>query len=151
MGRTGDAGDTGGRPGKSVAGQPGGNPYPYGVTPTVAFLPGGQYMTSAYDICRRPLHTRGTFQCSGNWYELGGVGLLFGEPRTASVYQPGDQLWAACGQRGGHWLRTHGYQLHGGRESAGAARLSLQNGVVNPAGVQVGNMDSWYPYGTQLV
>jgi hypothetical protein len=28
--------------------------------------------------------------------------------------------------------------------------LSLQNGVTNPAGQFVSNMDQWYPYGTQL-
>ncbi len=131
-------------------GQPGGNPYPYGVTPNVAFLPGGQYMASDYNL---------SAATSYSW--------------NFSVQRQFATSWVATGTYLGSRVQ-HLYinqainygQLVGSAVTAGCAAtainctaaanlqarrvLSLQNGVSNPAGVLVGNLDSWYPSGTQL-
>ncbi len=130
--------------------QPGGNPYPYGVSPTVAFLPGGQYMTSAYNL---PAPTTYSWNVS--------VQRQIGSTWVASVTYIGSRVQHLYINQAINYGQLVGNAVATGcaptaTTCTAAANLqarrvlSLQNGVVNPAGVLVGNMDSWYPYGTQL-
>lgn len=131
-------------------GQPGGNPYPYGVSPSVAFLPGGQYMTSAYDL---PAATTYSWNFS--------VQRQIGSSWVATVSYLGSRVQHLYINQAINYGQLVGTAVATGCaptaiNCTAAANLqarrvlSLQNGVKNPAGVLVGNMDSWYPYGTQL-
>ena len=130
--------------------QPGGNPYPYSVSPSVRFLPGGQFMTSAYDL---PAATTYSWNFS--------VQRQIGSSWVATVSYLGSRVQHLYINQAINYGQLVGPAVTTGclptaiTCSAAAnlqARrvLSLQNGVVNPAGQLIGNMDSWYPFGTQL-
>ena len=80
---------------------------------------------------------------------MGGYGDVYREPYPASVCESGDQLrsnseWS----HGLHRLRADGDQLQCRREHSERDHvLSLLNPA---AGVYAGNIDQWYPYGTQF-
>jgi hypothetical protein len=128
----------------------GGNPYPYGVTPTVKFLQAGQYMYTDYDL---PATTTYSWNVSAQ--------RQIGTSWVASATYIGSRVQHLYINQ----AINYG-QIVGGINAPGCTQtsinctsaanlqarrvLSLQNGVSNPNGAFVGIMDTWYPYGTQL-
>ena len=132
------------------AGQPGGNPYPYGVTPAVKFLPGGQFMTTNYDL---PATTSYSWnlsaqrQIGSTW--VASITYLGSRVQHLYINQPLN-YGQNVGNINGAGCTPSSINCTSAANLQARRVLSLQNGVVNPNGVFVGNMDTWYPYGTQL-
>jgi hypothetical protein len=129
--------------------QPGGNPYPYGVTKDVRFLPGGQYMYTDYDL---PAATTYSYnlavqrQIGATWvasatYLGSRVQHLYINQAINYGQNVGNVVTTGCAPTAINCTAAANLQAR--------RVLSLQNGVVNPNGTFVGNMDTWYPYGTQ--
>ncbi len=132
------------------SGQPGGNPYPYGVTPSVQFLPGGNYMYTNYNL---PATTTYSWNLA--------VQRQFANTWVASVTYIGSRVQHLYINEPIDYAQNVGNVVSSGclptainctsTANTQARRvLSLQNGVVNPNGAYVSVMDTWYPYGTQL-
>ena len=127
--------------------QPGGNPYPYGVTPNVKFTPGGQFMTTPYDL---PSPTTYSYnlsvqrQIGSSWIAtMSYLGsrvqhLYINQAINYGQIVPGPAVATGCAPTATNCNALANVQ----------ARRVLS--LLNPAaGVFVGNMDTWYPYGTQ--
>src|SRR5262249_28854605 len=125
--------------------QQGGNPYPYGVTKDVRFLPGGQYMYTDYNL---PATTTYSWNISAQ--------RQIGSTWVATVTYLGSRVQHLYINQ----AINYAPQIPGlaGSACAGAVTNCPQNlqarrvlSQINPtAGALVGNMDTWYPYGTQL-
>jgi hypothetical protein len=126
----------------------GGNPYPYSVTPNVAFTPAGQYMTTPYDL---PSPTTYSWNVS--------VQRQFGSDWIATVTYIGSRVQHLYINQ----AINYGQIVPGPIVASGCAPTAtncnaLANvparrvlSLLNPSqGQYVGNMDTWYPYGTQL-
>jgi hypothetical protein len=129
--------------------QPGGNPFPYSVTPNVAFTPGGQYMTSAYDL---PSPTTYSWNLS--------VQRQIGSSWIASATYIGSRVQHLYINQAINYGQIVGAVVPAANCPPSAANCTANNNSnlqarrvlsqLNPsAGVLVGNMDQWYPYGTQ--
>jgi len=125
----------------------GGNPFPYSVTPSVAFTPAGQYMTTPYDL---PSPTSYSWNVS--------IQKQIGTDWVASVTYIGSRVQHLYINQ----AINYGQIVPGPAVASGCAPTAtncnaLANvqvrrvlSVLNPAAGQfVGNMDTWYPYGTQ--
>jgi hypothetical protein len=126
------------------------NPFPYAITPNVAFTSGGQFMTTAYNL---PAPTSYSWNAS--------VQRQFGTSWVATVTYIGSRVQHLYINQAINYGQIVGPVVTTGCaptaiNCTAAANLqarrvlSLQNGVTNPAGQFVSNMDQWYPYGTQL-
>ena len=126
----------------------GGNPYPYYVTPNVAFTPAGQFMTTPYDL---PSPTTYSWNLS--------VQKQMGSSWIASVTYLGSRVQHLyINQALNYGQIVSGPTLPSGCAPTATNCNALANvqarrvlSLINPAaGRFVGNMDTWYPYGTQL-
>lgn len=127
----------------------GGSPYPYGVTPGVAFLNGGQFMTHAYDL---PAPTTYSWNIA--------LQRQFASSWVASVTYIGSRvqhLYINQAINFGQIIQNAPIVTSGCAATAvncnAAANLQARRvlSLINPAaGKFVGNMDQWYPYGTQI-
>jgi hypothetical protein len=126
----------------------GGNPYPYAVTPNVVFTPAGQFMTTPYDL---PSPTTYSWNVS--------IQKQIGSAWIASVTYLGSRVQHLYINQ----AINYGQIVNGPTETTGCAPSAtncnaLANvqarrvlSLLNPAAGQfIGNMDTWYPYGTQL-
>jgi len=126
----------------------GGSPYPYGVTPGVAFLNGGQFMTHSYNL---PAPTTYSWNVSAQ--------RQFGNSWVATITYIGSRVQHLYinqainyGQIVPGPIVTTGCAATATNCNA-AANLQARRvlSLLNPAaGKLVGNMDQWYPYGTQI-
>ena len=127
----------------------GNNPFPYAITPNVAFTPGGQFMTTDYNL---PAPTSYSWNMS--------LQRQFGSSWVATVTYIGSRVQHLYINQPINYGQIVGPVVTTGCTPAqttctAAANLqarrvlSLQNGVSNPAGAFVSNLDQWYPYGTQ--
>ncbi len=126
----------------------GGNPFPYSVTPSVAFTPAGQYMTTPYDLAS---------PTSYSWNLS--IQKQLGSDWVASVTYVGSRVQHLYINQ----AINYGQIVNGPSVTTGCAPTAtncnaLANvqarrvlSLLNPsAGQFIGNMDTWYPYGTQL-
>ena len=126
----------------------GGNPYPYIVTPNVTFTPAGQFVTSAYNL---PSPTTYSYNLS--------VQKQIGTSWIASMTYIGSRVQHLYINQ----AINYGQIVNGPILASGCAATAINcNGstnvqarrvlsLLNPAaGQYVGNMDQWYPYGTQI-
>jgi hypothetical protein len=125
----------------------GGSPFPYSVTPNVAFTPAGQYMTTPYDLAS---------PTSYSWNVS--VQKQIGSTWVASITYVGSRVQHLYINQ----AINYGQIVNGPAVASGCAPTAtncnaLANvqarrvlSLLNPAAGQlVGNMDTWYPYGTQ--
>ncbi len=126
----------------------GGNPFPYAVTPTVPFTPAGQYMTTPYDLASPTSYSwnlSAQRQLGSTWV----LSLTYVGSRVQHLYinqainygqiVDGPSVATGCAPTATNCNALANVQ----------ARRVLS--LLNPAAGQfVGNMDTWYPYGTQL-
>jgi carboxypeptidase family protein len=126
----------------------GGNPFPYSVTPNVAFTPAGQYMTTPYDLASPTTYSWNVSvqkQFGSNWV----ASLTYIGSRVQHLY---------INQAINYGQIVNGPTVTTGCAPAATNCNALANvqarrvlSLLNPAAGQlVGNMDTWYPYGTQL-
>jgi len=127
--------------------QPGGNPFPYGVTRDVKFTPGGQFMTTPYSLPSPTVYS----------YNLS-VQRQIGSSWVATVSYIGSRIQHLyINQAINYGQIVAGPTLTTGCAPTVTTCNALANvqarrvlSLINPAaGVSVGNMDTWYPYGTQ--
>jgi hypothetical protein len=126
----------------------GGNPFPYSVTPDVKFTPAGQYMTTPNDL---PSPTGYSWnlsvqkQIGPDWVaSVTYIGsrvqhLYINQAINYGQIVPGPVVASGCAPTATNCNALANVQAR--------RLLSLLNPV---AGQFVGNMDTWYPYGTQL-
>ncbi|PWU07181.1 MAG: hypothetical protein C5B51_10640, partial [Terriglobia bacterium] len=125
----------------------GGNPYPYSVTPNVRFTPAGQFMTTPYDL---PSPTTYSWNVS--------IQKQIGSDWIASATYIGSRVQHLYINQ----AINYGQIVPGPIVTTGClptatncnALANVQSrrvlSLLNPAAGQfVGNMDTWYPYGTQ--
>lgn len=126
----------------------GGNPYPYSVTPNVVFTPAGQFMTTPYNLPSPTTYSWNLSiqkQIATDWV----VSVTYIGSRVQHLYinqainygqiVPGPAVAAGCAPTALDCNALANVQ----------ARRVLS--LLNPAaGRFIGNMDTWYPYGTQL-
>jgi hypothetical protein len=126
----------------------GGNPYPYSVTPNVIFTPAGQYMTTPYDLPSPTTYSWNLSiqkQIGSDW--IASVTYLGSRTQHLDINQainygqivPGPAVASGCAPTATNCNALANVQTR--------RVLSLLNPAV---GQFVGNMDTWYPYGTQL-
>lgn len=126
----------------------GGNPYPYAVTPNVLFTPAGQFMTTPYDLASPTTYSWNLSiqrQIGSDWV----ASLTYLGSRVQHLYinqainyaqiVPGPIVTTGCAPTATNCNALANVQVR--------RVLSLLN---QSAGQFVGNMDTWYPYGTQL-
>ena len=125
----------------------GGNPYPFAVTKDVAFTPAGQYMTTPYDL---PSPTTYSWNVS--------VQKQIANDWVASVTYIGSRVQHLyINQAINYGQIVDGPVVPSGCAPTATNCNALANvqtrrvlSLLNPAaGRFVGNMDTWYPYGTQ--
>lgn len=125
----------------------GGNPFPYTVSPTVAFTPAGQFMTTPYDL---PSPTTYSWNISvqkqivSDWVvTVTYIGsrvqhLYINEAINYGKIVPGPSVTSECSPAQTNCNALANVQ----------ARRVLS--LLNPAaGQSIGNMDTWYPFGNQ--
>ena len=128
-------------------GQPGGNPYPYAVTPSVKFTPGGQFMTTPYDLPSPTVYSYNLSvqrQIGASWVATAtyiGSRVQHLYINQAINYAPlvaGPVVASGCAPTATNCNALANEQVR---------RVLSQ---LNPsAGQFIGNVDTWYPYGTQ--
>jgi Carboxypeptidase regulatory-like domain len=131
--------------------QPGGNPYPYAVTPDVKFTPGGQFMTTPYDLQSPTTYSYNVSvqrQIGSSWVAtVTYIGsrvqhLYINQAINYAAPVAGPFVASGC-------LPT---ALNCNALANEQVRRVLSQASTNYAtqGALIGNMDTWYPYGTQL-
>jgi hypothetical protein len=126
----------------------GANPFPYAVTPNVLFTPAGQFMTTDYNL---PAPTSYSWNVS--------IQRQLGTTWLASVTYIGSRVQHLYINQAINYAEL----VNGPIEASGCAATATNCNaaaneqvrriisLANPAaGALVSNMDSWYPYGTQL-
>ena len=126
----------------------GGNPYPYYVTPNVLFTPSGQFSTTPYDLPSPTTYSYnlsvqkqiGTSWIASATYIGSRVQHLYiNQAINYGQIVPGPIVTSGCAATATNCNAAANLQ----------ARRVLS--LLNPAAGQfVGNMDQWYPYGTQI-
>jgi len=131
------------------------NPFPYAITPNVKFTPGGQFMTTAYDL---PAPTSYSWnlslqrQIGSSWVATATyIGSRVQHLYINQAINYGQLVPGPTGPpfAAGFTCGPTSTNCNAAANLQARRVLSLQNGVSNPAGAFVSNMDQWYPYGTQ--